>query len=265
MRGDKASVIRKERAARAVAVVRDRRRFITTTVPTGIANRVAEHDLEGTLFPSMLRPVGGDPVLKDAATNSKIGGDVLVGWLRGARILMLALEERRTCPRSCALWASCYGNSAPFTPRYPAGPELEAAIVRDVEAAVAAHERVLVRLHLLGDFYSPEYVGLWSDLVRLHPGLAVFGFTAWGPGTAIGAAVADARARLGRRFAIRHSGRTGPWGSFTIDFPTGRKRLGDAIVCPEQHSAMNGTDDGRHCGNCAACWSSDVPVVFVEH
>lgn len=43
------------------------------------------------------------------------------------------------------------------------------------------------------------------------------------------------------------------------------KRLGDAIVCPEQVSVMNGADDSRHCGSCGLCWSSDAPIVFVRH
>ena len=46
-------------------------------------------------------------VLKCGRNNSKIGGDVLVGRLRGARIFTLTLEERATCPRSCAMWRAC--------------------------------------------------------------------------------------------------------------------------------------------------------------
>jgi hypothetical protein len=126
---------------------------------------------------------------------------------------------------------------------------------------------VLVRLHVLGDFYSVDYVRFWASLVQRHRGLYVFGFTAWGPNTEIGAAIACERDQLlpSRRFNVRHSGRTGRWGAFTIDFPTERKTIGDAIVCPEQLSAMAGRDDARHCGSCGVCWSTDRPIVFVEH
>ena len=87
----------------------------------------------------------------------------------------------------------------------------------------------------------------------------------------MGAEIAAIRARhfgtfsISSRFAIRHSGTSGPWGSFTIDYPTPRKRIGDGIVCPEQREAMNGGRTDRHCGSCAVCWQTDAPVVFVEH
>lgn len=249
-----------------VRKIRDRRRFTLAPVPTGDANRIAPADAKGTVFPSRVAdPTPAERVLKDGASNAKIGGDVLVGWLKGAHIVTLTLEERATCPRACALWRSCYGNSMQFSRRWRHGPALEAAIEREVAELCARHERVLVRLHVLGDFYSLGYLRLWGGLLRRHPGLHVFGFTAWAPDTEIGGLVFDMRFELGRRFAIRHSGRCAPWGSFTIDFPTERKALGDAIVCPEQVSAMNGAGDSRHCGSCGACWSTDRPIVFVEH
>lgn len=249
-----------------VRAIRDRRRFVLTPVPSGEPNRIASTDASGTVFPSRVAaPGSGEPVLKDGASNSKIGGDVLVGWLKGARIVTLTLEERATCPPTCPLWRSCYGNSMQFSRRWRHGPALEAALEREVQALCRVHALVLVRLHVLGDFYSSAYVGLWARLLRQHPGLHVFGFTAWPPESEIGAAIFDLRFVMGRRFAVRHSGRCATWGSFTIDFPTERKALGDALVCPEQASAMNGTGDGRHCGSCAACWSTDRPIVFVEH
>lgn len=262
---DKARAKSEARAAAGVSRVRDRRRFKTTPVPTGEANRIAPAGQAGTVFPSTVKDPGAEPVLKDGASNAKIGGDVLVGWLKGAHIATLTLEERATCPNSCALWDRCYGNSMQWPTRWRHGPELEAAIARDVAVLCTAHERVLVRLHVLGDFYSVGYVAFWGRLLVRHPGLNVFGFTAWPPESEIGNRLEQLRGVYGRRFSIRHSGRCAPWGSFTIDFPTERKTLGDAIVCPEQVSAMAGDGSGRHCGSCGVCWSSDRPIVFVEH
>lgn len=263
---DLAATARETRFHRAVEKVRDRRRFKQTPVPGGAANRVVPAETVGTMFPSQVKDVKRlEPVLKDGASNSKIGGDVLVGWLRGARIVTLTLEERATCPETCRLWQTCYGNSMPFTARWRHGPELEARIRREVPLLCARHGRVLVRLHVLGDFYSPGYVALWSGLLAANPGLHVFGFTAWHPKTEIGRAICAARAEHGRRFSVRHSGCLGRWGAATIDFPTERKTIGDGIVCPEQTSAMAGREDGRHCGNCGACWSTDRTVLFVEH
>lgn len=46
--------------------------------------------------------------------------------------------------------------------------------------------------------------------------------------------------------------------------PTEKRRIGDAVVCPEQAEAMAGPTT-RHCGNCALCWQSDLPIAFVLH
>lgn len=158
---------------------------------------------------------------------------------------------------------NCYGNGMPHPRRWKHGPELEAAIEAEVKALCATFPKVLVRLHVLGDFYSFDYLALWVGLLDDHPNLNLFGFTAWPPGTKIGDGIARARDALGQRFSIRHSGRTGKWGSFTVDGATERRRFGDAIVCPEQVEAERQT--GRHCGNCALCWHSSLPIVFREH
>src|SRR5690606_37043752 len=50
-------------------------------------------------------------LLVSGYNNVKIGNDVRKGLFRGYRIFTLTLEERATCPRSCANWTSCYGNN----------------------------------------------------------------------------------------------------------------------------------------------------------
>lgn len=260
---------RLRKAERGRAKVRDRRRFKTTMVPGARAPRVAgaaaQREGRTEHGHTVVDPEIGK-ILCDGANNAKLGGDVLVGRLKGVRIWHLTLEERATCPRSCALWATCYGNGMSQARRLRAGPDLERLLPAEVERVLAAGGgRALVRLHMLGDFYTPDYVGIWKGLLHDHPGLSVFGFTAHAPQTPIGAAVEWARATHGLRFAIRHSGRSGAWGSFTIDFPTDRPRLGDAVVCPEQRDAMNGDPRARHCASCALCWQAPVPIVFVEH
>ncbi|WP_395542728.1 hypothetical protein [Neotabrizicola sp. sgz301269] len=263
--GETLSELKARRATKAAGKIADRRRFKVSPVPSGTTRVIVAADTPGTIFSTRIAtPASGDRVLKDGASSCKIGGDVHKGRLRGARIYTLTLEERATCPRSCGLWQACYGNAMPHPTRWQRGPELERAVAEEVAALCAPGDPVLIRLHILGDFYSFDYLRLWVALLDDHPNLNVFGFTAWPPGTHIGDGIARVRAALGRRFSIRHSGRTGPWGSFTINFPTERPRLGDAVVCPEQAEAMNGRQ-GRHCGNCCLCWQSDLPIVFVEH
>ncbi len=268
---DKARHKREKAAAKRRAEVRDRRRFIETPVPTGQTRVIAPPGLQAagrTMFPDKVRAVPErftEPVLKDGANNVKIGGGVLVGDLKGATILTLTLEERATCPRACAIWGACYGNAMPHSTRWRAGAQLERAIKDDLAHACDTYEHVLVRLHILGDFYSVKYVGTWFAMLTAHENLTVFGFTAWGRESPIGQAIERVRARFGRRFQIRYSGVSGRMGAFTIPFPTDRKKIGDAVVCPEQLHAIDRPERGTHCGTCAVCWQTDHPIAFIEH
>lgn len=262
---DQKKARRAEKARGKVAAIRDRRRFKLTPVPSGDAGITAKPDAQGTIFPSRVFDVADETVLKDGANNSKIGGDVLVGRLKGAKIFTLTLEERATCPSACALWSTCYGNSMPHSRRWRHGPALENKIEAELAALCAKNALVLIRLHVLGDFYSEDYIALWSRLLKRHKNLYAFGFTAWGPKTDFGSKIATLRACHPERFAIRHSGFGGAWGSFTIDFPTEKTRLGDAVVCPEQRAAMSGEGRADHCGACGLCWAGSAAVIFVEH
>ncbi|WP_306150684.1 hypothetical protein [Roseovarius sp. MMSF_3281] len=262
---DKAAAIKKDRAARKSQEVKDRRRFKTTPVPLGKAGRVKKH-LTGAMYPNRVSDVSdGEAVLKDGRNNSKIGGDVLVGWLKGARIFTLSLEERATCPTSCVLWDSCYGNQMEKARRWRHGPELIERLRVEIAEHCAEHENVLIRLHVLGDFWSEEYLQFWAEMLDKHENLHVFGFTAWPNTSKIGLGVAWLRDQSPRRFMVRTSGMTGQWGSFTIDFPTDQKKIGDAVVCPEQLDAMSGGKRETHCGSCGVCWSSSVPIAFILH
>jgi hypothetical protein len=263
---DKAAAIKEKRFAKAGGEVKDRRRFKTVTVPMGSPSVIAAANATRSLFARtrVFEPTSQENVLKDGSNNSKIGGDVLVGRLKGARIYTLTLEERATCPTNCELWRGCYGNSMQHSRRWKAGPALEAAVADELGVLCSMFEKVLVRLHILGDFYSVEYVGLWYQMLKRHPNLFLFGFTAHTGYSKTGKAIAAMRDAYPNRVFMRQSGSSGPWGSFTIDFPTEKTRFGDAVVCPEQRDAMNGKQ-GMHCGSCGLCWAGSTPIVFCEH
>lgn len=265
---DATKAIRAANSRAKVAQIRDRRRFKEVPAPTGQTNRFAAASATGTVFPHTVldwSPSVGETILKDGAHNAKIGGDVAIGHLAGAKIFTLSLEERATCPRDCLHWRSCYGNNMNRARRWRHSLRFELALDKEVRALCVTHDLVLIRLHVLGDFPNFGYLKLWIKLLDDLPNLNVFGFSAWKPDTEIGAGIVRVREELGTRFAVRTSGMTGKWGSFTLDMPTERARIGDAIVCPEQRSAMGDIKPGIHCGNCGACWRGDKPITFIEH
>lgn len=197
-------------------------------------------------------------VLKTGHQSRKIGKTVMKGHWRGFPIFTLTLEERATCPRSCLEWGRCYGNNMQAAERIVAGPALERALRGELADLQLRHPRgFLVRLHVLGDFYSTDYVQLWADAMEAFPALHVFGFTARDPmNDPIGAAVASVHMLHRRRFAMRFSGFDGPaHGAITIE----PGEATDHIVCPMQQ------DKTDCCATCALCWQSERTIAFVRH
>lgn len=211
-----------------------------------------------TLFQKAVRAVNGAAVLKPGIDTRKLGHTVTKGAWKGFPIYSLTLEERATCPRSCAMWRSCYGNHMHMARRWKAGPDLVAKLNEELAGLQARHPRgFVVRLHLLGDFYSLDYVKAWVRFLLNYPALHVFGYTAWPRETEIGAALGKLIDAQWSRFALRHSGACeGP--STTVvtaasDAPAG------SIVCPVQ---TNKTDS---CATCGLCWQSQKTVAFLAH
>lgn len=218
-----------------------------------------------TYFPKAVVEAEGAPRLLVSGANSlKLGARVLKGRWRGAAIYHLTLEERATCPRSCANWRTCYGNSMPVARRHTHGPALERRLEEEVAQLARRHRRgFIVRLHTLGDFYSVAYVALWARLLARHSGLRVFGYTAWPRDSEIGAAVLALTNRSWARFAIRFSGAApSAQGATTIWFDPGPKKVPGAILCPTQTGAT------ACCATCGLCWASaarDKAIAFMGH
>lgn len=263
---DKANTKQYERAEKARAKVKDRRRIKHTIPPTGEASKVVPKSKRTTIYPNTVHVAGPDDfVLTDGRYQRKIGGDVLSGRLKGARMYALSLVERETCPRTCPHWQDCYTNNMPLLKRWKHGKALQQALRRNVAQVCAEEWHVVIRLHISGDFYSFGYLKEWVKLLDKYDNLTLFGFTAWPTSTKIGAGIARVRKALPDRFLIRTSDTTGDWGSFGVDFPTELKFMGDAVVCPEQRDAMDTGKRSKHCGNCGVCFYTSRPIVFAGH
>lgn len=218
-------------------------------------------DATGTRFKSRVLPVAGmTNLLVSGHSNVKIGRDVRKGALRGYWIYTLSLEERATCPTSCAHWRDCFGNAMPFAKRIDHTdpsflPRLEAEIGRLL--SVRGRAGVLVRLHALGDFYSVEYVKFWERMLETHPRLAIYGYTARLSGPIMWA-IGELYGAFKERALIRYSN-----GDFPFMSTVGVIRVEDApsnsFVCPEQ------TGKTLACATCALCWSTPKNVAFLDH
>lgn len=212
-----------------------------------------------TIYPgSVISPADNPRCLIPGENNRKIGGQVLKGHLQGLPIFTLTLEERATCPVSCRHWRSCYGNQMNWSKRFQAGEELEKWLPIEVAMLLRANPQgILVRLHVLGDFYSVEYVKLWARLIEEHPNLHVFGFTAR-LGCEIGDALIDLTTRMWPRFAMRFSNApTDALSTVSIEHPFQKPE--SAVVCPAQEGRTAG------CGSCALCWTTKKQIAFLQH
>lgn len=211
-----------------------------------------------TIFPSRVFPAGAVPrLLIDGHNSRKIGRTVMKGRYKGFRIFTLTLEERATCPRSCTEWRSCYGSNMQFARRVEHGAALEHRLWTELAEKQAAHPGgFLVRLHVLGDFYSVDYAELWADALEEFPALNIFGYTAREPDSAIGDVIRGVLGLHPDRFHVRFSGLDAPAnGSVVIE----RGAATPHVVCPAQ---TGGTDC---CATCALCWHSDRTIAFWRH
>ena len=202
------------------------------------------------------RPMDAKSVLKPGASNKKLGRKVLKGKWKGAYIYSLTLTERATCPTSCHHWEDCYGNNMPFAHRFEHGPLLQDKLREEVKALCSKHEKVAIRLHVLGDFYSIDYVRFWDALMCVHPNLHVWGYTA--RTDSIGREVMALNLRYPTRWAVRISSSqesTDPMNIFAAE----EGFTGDHFVCPEQ------TKKVKSCGDGGLCWQSTKTVKFLSH
>lgn len=215
--------------------------------------------IEGrTIYRGQVREAGGGTaVLKTGSDQRKLGGRIKKSRWKGLALYSLTLEERATCPRTCRQFATCYGNNMQWSVRFEHGLDLEIQIWRDLHRLARKHrEGFVVRLHVLGDFYSVSYVDMWEAALQHFPGLRIFGYTHWRSETRIGAAINKLRNRNWDRFAMRTSdAQTGPRTAVIKEASQAR----DRIICPAQ------TGRTANCASCGLCWQTKKPIAFLSH
>lgn len=249
-------------------------------ISTAIPSRVVRPDpnkayiVEGrTRYPKSVVSAGQSPrVLVSGVNSAKTGRWVTVGPWEGAEIYTLTLEERASCPDTCAHWLTCYGNDMHFARRISHNAALMPALEQELEALSEKHRETgfVVRLHVLGDFFSPEYARTWHGWLGRFDPLRVFGYTALDRKHANQAPIASWVHAMNTdypdRCTIRWSSlQPRPMGAHSIMVdPTEfeGKRFGHSIICPQQIGKL------PTCGECGLCWHPSYrweSVGFVLH
>lgn len=199
-------------------------------------------------------------LIQPATTNAKLKGTngvITKGKWKGLPMYSLTLEERNTCPRSCEQWNSCYGNNMPFANRIDhTHGKFEQKLTEEIASLLLKYPQgIVLRLHVLGDFFSVSYVNFWIKLRKLYPLLQIFGYTHRAPSSSIGKAIS--RLNLTGTW-IRFSDTPGPMGATVVaDKAMGEQTEG--IICPEQTGKTAG------CATCGLCWSVQKQILFIRH
>lgn len=199
-------------------------------------------------------------MLQPASTNRKLGGGkkhITRGRWRGMPLYQLNLEERATCPRSCYQWDNCYGNNMYLAKRidHRDWSAFKKHLEAELQGLARSHPAgFVVRLHVLGDFFSKRYVALWRSALKRHPELHLFGYTHRWPEHKDGIGKAIELLNDPERCWIRFSDRGGK-----MSANLGRARRPQDLQCPQEVGKT------ESCLTCGLCWQTDRSIGFTEH
>lgn len=203
-------------------------------------------------------------LLKRSMNNGKLGKlrEWRAGAFKGMPLYSLTLEERATCERSCNAWEVCYGNNMPFAHRFDVTSDGGLALMLRLQAELDKLDSkhpggYSIRLHILGDFFSIEYVDFWREQLATRSALHVYGYTH--RQGAIKARIDEVWREYQARFAIMQSdgdaSDTRPIA--LLETSAGADTL---PTCPEQSGKAKG------CLDCGLCTNPNVRGVrFLLH
>jgi len=210
-----------------------------------------------SLYQKSLRDPGSARMLKPGSNNKKLGFKITSRNWKEKRLYSLTLEERTTCPESCHHWDDCYGNNMPFAHRFRT-PNIDLFLEREIEELMQKHkEGIVIRLHVLGDFYSVDYVLFWEEMLFRHSKLCLFGYTGREEDTPIGEHIFQLNTHFPERCVIRFS-RSKEYNGVN-SYAAEESFDGPSFVCPEQ------TDKVASCAACGLCWTTKKTVRFLSH
>mgnify|MGYP003153770038 CR=1 FL=1 len=197
------------------------------------------------------------------STNIKLGKKVLKGKYKDYKLKTLTLVERETCPTDCFHWKTCYGNNMPFAHRM--GNKDQNLLQKRIynELLNSTNKLLLIRLHILGDFFNVKYVKFWSIMLNTFKNIALWGFTANNINSKISLSRNIAKEIIKLNYSehshIRFSNDlTNKFSGNSYDIVKPVK--GKSIVCPVQENKT------ANCGTCGLCWNQKTQsIIFKTH
>ena len=209
----------------------------------------------------------GHKLLKQS-NNSKLGKVVGKGAFVKKPLYSLSLVEREMgCPKSCHHWDSCYGNNMPFAHRFKTDKRKKVfrdILLTEIQDLLKKHKfGIHIRLHVLGDFFSRDYIKFWNTILMLYPKISIYGYTAHSPKSMLGKQIKNVISNIGfDRFAIRFSNANVELSANSTEYkPKLLKNVSyKPIICPEQ------LDKVANCVSCGLCWNSNAKqILFKTH
>ena len=197
------------------------------------------------------------------STNKKLGKKVLKGKYKDYKFVTLTLVERETCPKDCIHWDDCYGNKMPFAHRFSAEDQnlLQKRIYEDL--LNSSNQLLLIRLHILGDFFNVKYVKFWSIMLNTFKNIAIYGYTANNINSKIALSrdIAKEIIKLNRSEDSHIRFSNDLTNSFSANsYDVVKPVKGESILCPVQE------DKTANCGTCGLCWNQkNQSIIFKTH
>ena len=201
-------------------------------------------------------------IIKDSK-NIKLGKKVIKGMYNNYKLKTVTLIERETCPADCVHWEDCYGNNMPFAHRI--SHENQNLLQKRIynELLNSTNQLLLIRLHVLGDFFNVKYVKFWSIMLNTFKNIAIYGYTANNINSKIELSRDIAKEIIKLNYSkhshIRFSNDlNNPFSANSYDIVKPVK--GESILCPVQENKT------ANCGTCGLCWNQNSQsIIFKTH
>ena len=227
--------------------------------------------------------------LKSSIANKKLSGENKVSMTTKGRWLQMpmfsfTIEERHTCPSYCKFLSNCYGNNMLLAYRYEVSDQVLKLIDEQLKELSKTYRMgFIIRLHILGDFFSVNYTEFWRTRLKKYKNMHMFGYTARlnfdksddrhsEMDSTIFYQIKEMNEEFSDRCAMRFSGYEGDpekvnyMIALSINEPLAKELLesNQAFICPhEQISNKTNKRKTRSCVECGLCWSNAITKAVI--